>query len=607
MKSSILTTDKQIEQVLAFISNHKEFAFDTETDGLSHDRRWIGFSFAVCHEGEYIGWYVPLRHEKGEDLFAVPPSNAHWLALELIPSIFKEGNRVWIHNAKFDLKVLRNEGFNPDDLKADLLDTICLSWLLEPEREGGHGLKSLVPRVLGKEMGSFDQFKLYGKNSYAPVGTMGKYAIDDAVLLLELAHRLYPQLSDQLRKVFHELEMPLVRIIEEMQHYGFRVDVDKLKKVGQEIKAEVDQIEADFNKRFGDNANISSPKWLSDNLVGKVWGVQGKQGANGCYSTDGESLERWSTGDVVGTSQAGQQLAKTILKHRKLSKLYSTYCKKLVETADSKGRIHGSFNPWGTGTGRFSSSKPNLQNIPSSRSEEGDLIRKSFIAEDGYKLVVADYSQVELRVTAHLSSDPVMSKIYQENGDIHQMTADACNCARFDAKAINFGLIYKMGAKTLANAIDKTESEAQDYIDRYFQKYVGVAQFQEDLVAKCRRRGYTWTVTGRRRPLPNINSSRFGLKNGDERKAINTQVQGSAADIMKIAMRNFHRRLRSEGYGPTDFRIIGQVHDEVIVEVKESLAEYIKDVLQYEMENCVKLNVPLLADPCIGDSWGEAK
>ena len=187
------------------------------------------------------------------------------------------------------------------------------------------------------------------------------------------------------------------------------------------------------------------------------------------------------------------------------------------------------------------------------------------------------------------------------------MTADACNCARFDAKAINFGLIYKMGAKTLANAIDKTESEAQDYIDRYFQKYVGVAQFQDKLVSQCRRKGYTWTVTGRRRPLPNINSSRFGLKNGDERKAINTQVQGSAADIMKIAMRNFHRRLKDEGYGPTDFRIIGQVHDEVIVEVKEELAEYVKDTLQYEMENCVQLNVPLLADPCIGDSWGEAK
>tara|TARA_B100000965_G_scaffold405349_1_gene439089 strand:+ start:37981 stop:39807 length:1827 start_codon:yes stop_codon:yes gene_type:complete len=608
MQSSILTTSSQIANVLSFIEGHTEFAFDTETDGLSWDRRWIGFSFAVKIGDVYTGWYIPLYHEKGDDLFSPIPSNAPLdCADKLIREIFKPANKVWIHNAKFDLKVLRNEGYDVENLSCEILDTICVSWLLEPERMGGHGLKSLVPTILHKDMGSFEQFKLYKKNSYAPIGTMGKYAIEDAVLLLELAHALYPCLSDPLKKVFHELEMPLVLIMEEVEHYGFRLDVDTLKELGVALKDKVDHIEKDFKKLFGDHAQIASTQWLSNNLVGNIWGIRGELSKNGKYSTDANALEAWASGEVVGTSKVGSKVAKKVLEYRKASKLYSTYCKKLVDTADSKGRIHGSFNQWGTGTGRFSSSKPNLQNIPSGRSKEGDLIRRAFIAEDGYKLIVADYSQVELRVTAHLSGDPIMTKIYQENGDIHQMTADACNCARFDAKAINFGLIYKMGAKTLSGQIDKTPAEAQDYIDKYFENYRGVAEFQDKLIAECRKRGYTWTITGRRRPLRNIDSSNFGLKNADERKAINTQVQGSAADIIKIGMRNFYRTLREQGYSSEDFRIIGQVHDEVVVEVKENLAELVCNTLQHEMENAVKLNVPLIAEPSIGDSWGEAK
>lgn len=607
MQSSILTTKKQIEEVLAFVSNHTEFAFDTETDGITWDRQWIGFSFAVKHEDRYIGWYVPIAHEKGEELFDLPPSNAPSdMADLLIKSIFRPNNKVWIHNAKFDLKVLRNQGYDVESLQCEVLDTIAVSWLLEPERMGGHGLKNLVPSVLDKRMGSFDQFKLYKKNSYAPVGTMGKYAIDDAVFLLELAHVMYADLDDQLKKVFHELEMPMVRIVEEMEHFGFKIDVETLKELGDTLKTKVDEIEAEFKKMFGDSAQIASTQWLSTNLIGSIWGVLGDKGKNGNYSTDSDSLQAWIEGEA-GTTEVGRRVAKRVLDYRKASKLYTTYCKKLVHTADHQGRVHGSFNQFGTGTGRFSSSKPNLQNIPSSRTKEGDLIRKAFIAEDGYRLIVADYSQVELRVVTHLSGDPIMTKIYNENGDIHQMTADACNCERYNAKAINFGLIYKMGAKTLSGQIDKTPSEAQEYIDRYFQNYRGVAQFQDKLIAECRRKGYTWTITGRKRPLRNINSTNFGLKNSDERKAINTQVQGSASDIIKIGMRNFYKKLRDQGLSSNDFRIVGQVHDEVVVEVREEIAQMVCDTLQHEMENCVKLSIPLIAEPCIGDSWGEAK
>jgi len=417
---------------------------------------------------------------------------------------------------------------------------------------------------------------------------------------------MYAELPDQLRKVFHDLEMPMVRIVEEMEHFGFKIDVKTLKELGVTLKNKVDQIETEFKKMFGESAQIASTQWLSTNLVGSIWGVLSEKGKKGNYSTDSDSLQSWIDGEA-GTTEVGRRVAQKVLDYRKASKLYSTYCKKLVQTADAQGRVHGSFNQFGTGTGRFSSSKPNLQNIPSSRTKEGDLIRKAFIAEDGYKLIVADYSQVELRVTTHLSGDPIMTKIYNENGDIHQMTADACNCARYDAKAINFGLIYKMGAKTLSGQIDKTVIEAQEYIDRYFQNYRGVAEFQDKLIMECRRKGYTWTITGRKRPLRNINSTNFGLKNSDERKAINTQVQGSAADIMKIGMRNFYKKLRDQGLTSKDFRVIGQVHDEVVVEVKEELAQMVCDTLQHEMENCVKLSIPLIAEPCIGDSWGEAK
>jgi len=609
MQSGILTESSDLESLQRYLKNFTEFSFDTETDGLSFNRRAIGYSLSVKTDEGYRGWYVPIAHEQGDDLFSVAPKNApRQEAFSLLNQIFMDsGNTIWIHNAKFDLKVLRNEGLDVENFSCEVLDTLCVSWLLEPEREGGHGLKSLVKRILGHEMGSFKQFKSF-KNCEVPVGMMGKYAIDDAVYLLKLVGVLYPELTPLNVKVFKELEMPIMRIVEEMEHYGFKIDTSNIKKAGIVMEAKAKEIEDNFKSIFGSDALISSSKWLSNNLCGRIWGVVGlKKGASKQYSTAKDNLLKWKEGEIEGTTDRGREVAEWVLDYRRFSKMVSTYSTKLVLFADDEGRVHGSFNQWGTGTGRMSSSNPNMQNIPSSRTPEGDALRRAFICEEGYKLIVADYSQVELRVTAHLSEDPVMMGIYKDNGDIHQMTADACNCARYNAKEINFGLIYKMGAKTLGNRIKKTQEEAQDYIDRYFEKYAGVAQFQDHLIAGVRRKGFTWTVTGRRRPLPKINSKDKGESNGAERQAINTQVQGSASDIIKIGMRNFHRRVRSEGYTVEDCRIIGQVHDEVVVEAKESIAEYIAKTLQYEMENCVTLKVPLIAEPAIGDSWAEAK
>lgn len=606
MKTQIICSNDRLRELFSFLSKFNTFAFDTETCSLSHDRQMIGFSISVFHNDKYLAYYVPVRHTTPYTLFAVEPCNCCVsVAIELLANMFSANVRVWIHNAKFDIKVLRNEGLDVDAINAEILDTQCVSWLLEPERQGGHGLKSLVLNNLRYEMSSFSQFSSYEKNSDIPVGVIGAYAIDDALWLLALAHMLYPKLNSQMLKVFHELEMPIMRIIEEIEHFGMKVNLEKITEAGVVMREKAKLAESRFIELFGYSAKIASSQYLQS-LFNIHWPVVDKSSSkSGQHSTSKDTLNVIKKDSR--TTEIGIEAVDLVLDYRKYSKFVSTYTESLIKHADDNHRVHGSFNQWGTATGRMSSSKPNLQNIPSSRTAEGDLLRKSFIAEEGYTLIVADYSQIELRVAGHLSRDEVITDIYNNDGDIHQMTADACGCIRYDAKAINFGLIYKMGAKTLSGRIDKTEEEAQEYSDKYFEKYAGIREWQDSLIAKCKRVGYTETIVGRRRPLPNINSKNFGKKNSAERIAINTAVQGSAADIMKIGMRNFHKTMRKDGYTSNDFRIIGQVHDEIIVEAKNDIAECAMSCLQNSMENAVKLTIKLVAEPEIASTWGEAK
>tara|TARA_Y100000592_G_scaffold48647_3_gene77105 strand:- start:7548 stop:9374 length:1827 start_codon:yes stop_codon:yes gene_type:complete len=607
----IIDTKEDLDLIKEKILAADKIAFDTETNGLMFDRKMIGCSLAIEHKGKLEGFYFPTRHEAGFDLFAIPPKNCPSdVVLELLKSLFFDASKtIYIHNAKFDIKTLRNEGIDPQDIKATVIDTLCVSWLIDPGKNGGHGLKTLVREYFGYDMTTFDQVtKGFGGNEYVPVSTMGKYAIDDAVYLYKLQTELLPQLNESQLKVLNELEMPVMYILEEMEHYGFKFDVAQVKEASIVMRERLKSITDKFCAILGDDAQIGSSQWLSKKLCDNYWGTKGvPRGKSGFYSTANEHLEKWAEGAIPGTSIIGRSLAKLVLEYRQLSKMLSTYCEKLPIYTDSQDRIHGSFNQFGTDTGRMSSSKPNLQNIPSSRTKEGDLLRRSFIAEDGYELIVADYSQVELRVMAHLSKDPVMCTVYQENGDIHQMTADACGCSRFHAKGINFGLIYKMGAKTLSKMLGVSVSEAQSYSDKYFANYAGVVSFHQKLIKKVRDKGYVWTITGRIRKLTQINLGDSFNRSKAERQAINTQVQGSAADIIKIGMRNFIRRVREEGYTRDDVRIVCQVHDEVVVEAKEEISEQVSDILKFEMENCVKLIVPLIAEPAIGKSWGEAK
>lgn len=612
----IIDTVKELVKLKENAILAKEIAFDTETNSLDFDRKMIGFSLAFKINDVLEAFYVPTRHEAGFDLFAIPPKNSPLNeALEFLESIFSDETKtIYIHNAKFDIKVLRNEGIDPILIKAKIVDTLCVSWLADPGKKGGHGLKTLVREFLGYEMTTFNEvIKGHGGNEYVPVSTMGKYAADDALYLYKLKDLLLPLLNEAQLKVLHELEMPLVYILEEMEHFGFKFDVDKVKEASVIMRQRLDEIKAKFSLILGEEAQIGSSQWLSKNLCDDCWGTKGvPKGKNGYYSTANEYLEKWAEGSIIGTTKVGRSIARLVLEYRKLSKMLSTYCEKLPKHVDSNNRIHGSFNQFGTETGRMSSSNPNLQNIPSSRTEEGDLLRKSFIADDGYKLIVADYSQVELRVMAHLSKDPVMLNVYQQNqdnqGDIHQLTADACGCSRYQAKGINFGLIYKMGAKTLSKKLGVSVSEAQSYSDKYFANYAGVVSFHQKLVRAVREKGYVWTITGRIRKLLQINLGDSFNRSKAERQAINTRVQGSAADIIKIGMRNFIRRVREEeGYTREDVRIVCQVHDEVVVEAKQEISDRIAGILKFELESCVKLIVPLIADPAIGDSWGEAK
>lgn len=608
-RTPVLTSERQLKELLKLLEGATEVAFDTETNGLSHDRFMVGFSLAFWAEmrGD-VSWYVPVGHEAGDDLFAVEPENAPASDVRaVLEALLFSDKVIWIHNAKFDLGVLANYGIDLSRVTAKVYDTLAASWILDPEREGGHGLKSLVKSLLGHQMGEYAQFASYTNKAAIPVGMIAKYAADDALYLLKLARHLMPLLDDEARKVFTDLEMPLVFIVEEMERYGMKVDVAALRAAGALMSAEIREIEDRFTARFGELSNISSPQWLADNLCGTLWGTIGLEKKGARYSTDAEHLKMWAEGEVDGTTAEGREVAAAVLRHRELSKLVNTYTTTLISAADERGRVHASFQQFGTATGRMSCREPNLQNIPSSRSAGGAAIRKAFVAEDGYKIINADYSQVELRVTAHFSADPVMSQVYKENGDIHQMTADACGCSRFAAKAVNFGLIYKMGPRTLANKINTSEQDAKEYISRYFERYSGVATWQTIAIGKARSSGYTQTITGRKRYLPNINSNDRSLRTEAERIAINTRIQGSAADIIKIAMRNFIRERAARGYTSEDMRFIGQVHDEVLLEAKDALVSEATEMLKSAMERSVLLSIPLIAEPVVVSSWGDAK
>ncbi len=423
----------------------------------------------------------------------------------------------------------------------------------------------------------------------------------------EAVFALYPVLkarieADGMTELLEKIELPLCEVIAHMEQVGFAVDKQALHDFGKRLSIGIDALQKDIWALAGEEFNINSPKQLGEILFEKLMLPSGKKSKTG-----------WSTNaDVLDKLRGKHEIIGKILEYRQLSKLKSTYCDGLIKVVGPDGRIHTNFQMTVTATGRLSSTEPNLQNIPV-RTELGAELRKMFVASRGNVLVDADYSQIELRLLAHISGDETMRSAFMSGEDIHAVTAsqvfgvprsEVTKLQRSRAKAVNFGIVYGISAFSLAQDINVFQNEAKAYIDTYLEKYSGVRNYMDSIKKKAKTDGYVTTLFGRRRPLPELKSANFNLRSFGERVALNTPIQGTAADIIKLAMVNVHRRLEAEGL---EGRLILQIHDELIVECPEKEAEEVKRILKEEMENAVRYSVPLDVDVNIGKSWSDAK
>ncbi|MBE6732161.1 MAG: DNA polymerase I [Ruminococcaceae bacterium] len=422
-------------------------------------------------------------------------------------------------------------------------------------------------------------------------------------VLPELISKIKAEVKENNQEMLlYEVEIPLSKVLAEMECEGFRVDREGISEYGKELKVQIDALSASIMQQVGYEFNINSPKQLGEALFEKMGLPHGKKTKSG-YSTSAEVLE---------SLRYESPVVEDILNYRALSKLYSTYCEGLVKEIKEDGRIHSSFNQTETRTGRISSTEPNLQNIPV-RTELGRELRKYFIAKEGYTLIDADYSQIELRVLAHVAKDEVMRDAFINNKDIHRATAarvfglpeEIINSQmRSRAKAVNFGIVYGIGAFSLSKDIGVSRKEADDYIKEYLRNFSGVRDYMENIINEAKEKGYTEDIFGRRRYLPELKSSNFNMRAFGERVARNMPIQGAAADIIKIAMVKVSERLKKE---KLEAKLILQVHDELIVEAPFKEAEKVKEILEYEMENAVSLSVPMKAEANVGENWYLAK
>ena len=403
-------------------------------------------------------------------------------------------------------------------------------------------------------------------------------------------------------KLLHEIELPLAKVLAQMEELGFAVDKEGIAEYGEIMQNKIDRLQDLVYEEVGYQFNLNSPKQLGEALFIKLGLPAGKKTKTG-YSTNAEVLEKLRYEHPV---------VELILEYRTLAKIKSTYCDGLLKVVEEDGRIHSSFNQTETRTGRISSTEPNLQNIPV-RTDVGRELRKFFVAKEGCVLVDADYSQIELRVLAHVANDSGMIEAFKENDDIHRNTAAqvfhmlremVTPLMRSRAKAVNFGIIYGIGAFSLAKNIGVTRKEAEEYIKTYLDHFSGVRNYMTNVVEHAKETGYVETLFGRRRYLPELSSSNFNLRSFGERVAMNMPIQGTAADIIKIAMIRVVHRLEKEGLRA---RLILQVHDELIVEAPEEEAPLVQQLLTEEMEQAIHLSVPMVAEATIGKTWYDAK
>jgi DNA polymerase-1 len=517
------------------------------------------------------------------------------------PAIGKIGQ-----NIKYDLQVLQKHGA---ELTGISFDAMLASYLLNPSARG-HDLSTMSMDRLGHKMVPIEDLIGKGKNQITmdevDIQRASEYSCEDADITLQLKSQLEPELQNYgLESVFREIELPLVPVLAGMEMVGIKVDTDYLKGVSGKLAKRLDALTDRIYELAGEEFNINSPKQLSQILFEKLRLPPGKRTKTG-YSTNEAELERLSA--------AGHELPSVILEYRGIAKLKSTYVDALPESINPEtGRVHTSFNQAVTETGRLSSSNPNLQNIPI-RTEEGRQIRRAFIPGGEYSLLLAaDYSQIELRMLAHLSGDGTLIEAFQKDEDIHSRTAalifglpldQITSDMRRQAKTINFGVIYGMGAFRLARELGISLSDAQRFIDSYFQTYSGVRSYFDKVISFARENGYVTTISGRRRRIPEINSRNRNAREFAERTAINTPVQGSAADLIKLAMIKIAELFRT---GNLKSKLLLQVHDELVFEVSETELDMVKEKVCSLMEAALPLEVPVKVDVGIGKNWLEAK
>ncbi|MFI7838386.1 DNA polymerase I [Pseudomonas asiatica] len=579
------------------------FAFDTETTGLdAQQAQLVGLSFAVePHEAAY----VPLAHDY-EGAPAQLDRTAVLLALK--PLLEDPGKAKVGQNAKYDINILAN-GSPAIEMRGVAYDTMLESYVLNSTATR-HDMDSLAQKYLDHTTIAFEDIAGKGAKQLTfnqiHLDKAGPYAAEDADITLRLHQALQARLAQtpSVQPVLMDIEMPLVPVLAKIERQGALVDAALLQVQSGELGLKMAELEQRAYELAGEEFNLGSPKQLGAILYDKLGMPVLSKTTKGQPSTAEAVLDE--------LAEQGYPLPEVLMQYRSLSKLKSTYTDKLPGQINPRtGRIHTSYQQAVAATGRLSSSDPNLQNIPI-RTAEGRRIRQAFVASPGYKLLAADYSQIELRIMAHLAKDEGLLHAFRNNLDVHRATAaevfgvaleDVTTDQRRSAKAINFGLIYGMSAFGLAKQIGVDRKQSQDYIDRYFARYPGVLAYMERTRAQAAEQGFVETLFGRRLYLPDINAKNPALRKGAERTAINAPMQGTAADIIKRAMVNVDNWLSESGL---DARVILQVHDELVLEVREDLVELVKDEIRQHMSKAAQLDVPLLVEAGIGANWDEA-
>ncbi len=590
----LIDTEEKIDRLLQNILTHPILSLDTETTGTDPIRaELVGMSFAYT---ENQAFYVPVPANREE---------AQRIVDKFKPVFENRATLKVGQNIKYDILVLGNYGV---EVQGPMFDTMIAHYVLQPELH--HGMDYLAEIYL-----HYDTIKIEeligpkGKNQknmrdLAPADIY-RYACEDADVTLKLKNVLEKELAGSgAESLFRDIEMPLVPVLAYMERNGVRIDTEALKETSRHFTARMNQIEEEVHRMAGVAFNIASPKQVGEVLFDRLKIVEkAKKTKTGQYVTSEEVLE---------SLRGKHEIVGKILEHRGLKKLLGTYIDALPQLINpATGHIHTSFNQTVTATGRLSSSNPNLQNIPV-RNEDGKEIRKAFIPDEGCEFFSADYSQIELRIMAHLSGDPHMIEAFRENQDIHAATAakiykekleDVTREQRSKAKTANFGIIYGISVFGLAERLNIDRKEAKELIDGYFENYPHVKEYMDRSIQAAREKGYIETVFHRRRYLPDINSRNAVVRGYAERNAINAPIQGSAADIIKVAMVRIYRRFREEGIRS---KMILQVHDELNFSVLPEEKEKVQQIVISEMESAYKMKVPLLADCGWGQNWLEA-